>query len=158
MRKHYIGFGSMLVILFSIIALVMFILEAGIILNAKSQVLSGSMTREYRAWDIIFGLKDGDEQIIEASTWGIVGFISLIIGALAVLFRPLARFRFLLSFILLVTSSILTYQLAQNSNISTLDWGNLLKVEPTIGTPLIISIILQGLAALISGVLFTARD
>jgi hypothetical protein len=158
MRKHYLGFGSMIVIILSIIALLMFILDAGIILSTRSNVLSGSMTREYRAWDIIFGLKDGDEQIIEASTWGIVGFIALICGALAVLLRPLARFRFLLSFLLLVTSSILTYQLAQNSTIGTLDLGNLLTIEPKLGTPVILSIILQGLAALLSGCLFTVRE
>ncbi len=153
-RKARITLGSIIIIILVTFAFIMFLVEGGIIIKTTSNVLNSSLSREYRAWDFVFGLKKGDKQVIENSVWSTVGIILLIVGGLSPLLMPLEAVRFLLGFLALTASSIFTYLLPYNANIRTVDWGNLLTIKPVIGIPVIISLLLQAISALISGYLY----
>ncbi|HEY8364412.1 MAG TPA: hypothetical protein VIK84_02460 [Haloplasmataceae bacterium] len=152
--KHKVTFISFIVILLIIIAFTMYFLDASFIIKVTSKVFNTTNTKEFRAWDIINGLVDVNNQAIEKDYWSILGLVLLVIGGVSVILVPLGVFRFLLGFVSLVTSSFLTYLLPHNANVQTLNWGDLITIEPVHSIPIIISLILQVISTLLCGYLF----
>ena len=145
-RDKIISLLSFIIMLLTLISIIMFLLKQGIIIKATSKLLNNEIVEGYRAWDLIYKNK--------TNAWGIIGFNSLILGGISVLLTPLNSYRFLLSFILLLASSIITYLLPTIINLSSLDWGDLLTIKAMLGFPLFMSLLIQILATVTSGILF----
>lgn len=156
-RKQTVSFVSLAILILAIVAAIMYALEAGVLLKAGSNVFSANYAREYKAWDIVFGVERNGDMIIAQNTWGIIGLALIGLGGISVLLLPLRLYRFILGFFSFIASSIITALLPQLANFNTVNWGDLLEVKASLGTPLIISIILQGIAAILCAALFIMR-
>lgn len=136
---------SLMIIFFTIISLIMFYLDNGIVIKATSDLFNYKIISQYRAIDLIFD---------EPNFLGIIGLISLILGSLSLLITMLNSWRFLLSLCFFVLSCTITYLLPSIINIKRLNWGTLLTIKPIIGYPLFIALLLQIACIITNGLLF----
>lgn len=156
-NQKWIFLGSFLILIFSLTALILFLVDNGIILESRSNLFNGSRQQGYRAFDIVFGVKDGDNQLIEPTFWGIVGYALIGLGGIAVLFRALGSFRYLLSLLSFIGAFILTLLIPNQADLIHLNWGDLVTIEAKLGIPMIITLVLLGINGFFSLFLFATE-
>lgn len=147
-KKSIVTIGSLAITFLMAINLLLFLGSGGVIL--KTGLFSTGIIAKYSAWDIIFGTSN-----IDYSVFGMIGFFTLIIGGLIVLIFPFGSFRFLLSFILLMISLFITYSLPHFADLPWINIGHISIGKPSLGTHLIISVLLQGVMIVLNAALFT---
>ena len=136
-----------------VINILLFQVEGGIVI--KTSLVNDSVFAKFTALEVIFGYERG-LVVIEPSIAGQVGFYALIASGIIVLLFPLRSFRYLLGFILVFTSIIITYLLPNLADIPYVKFdGNMFYFKPALGGPLIIALILQGIMAVLNAALFT---